>query len=112
MRMMASGLLAALLSCGFANAAEPPGPSPWGPIAMIHAEPFDVDEAHSYLGFTIGFLGMTKVRGSFKKYDAWVVYDDKDPARSSATVIIDVDSIDTGLEFRDKDLKSPNFFDV
>jgi polyisoprenoid-binding protein YceI len=112
MRMMASGLLAALLSCGFANAAEPPGPSPWGPIAMIHAEPFDVDEAHSYLGFTIGFLGMTKVRGSFKKYDAWVVYDDKDPARSSATVIIDVDSIDTGLEFRDKDLKSPRFFDA
>jgi polyisoprenoid-binding protein YceI len=71
-----------------------------------------VDEAHSYLGFTIGFLGMTKVRGAFKKYDAWVVYDDRNPASSSATVIIDVDSIDTGLEFRDKDLKSPRFFDA
>jgi polyisoprenoid-binding protein YceI len=112
MRFTASGLLAVLLSCAFASAAEPPAPPPWGPIAMIHTEPFDVDEAHSYLGFTIGFLGMTKVRGAFKKYDAWVVYDDKDPARSSATVIVDVDSIDTGLEFRDKDLKSPRFFDA
>ena len=112
MRIAASGLLAVLLSSPFAPAADSPSPPPWGPIAMIHAEPFDVDEAHSYLGFTIGFLGMTKVRGSFKKYDAWVVYDDKDPARSSATLIIDVDSIDTGLEFRDKDLRSPRFFDA
>ena len=112
MRIAASGLLAVLLSSTFIPAADSPSPPPWGPIAMIQAEPFDVDEAHSYLGFTIGFLGMTKVRGSFKKYDAWVVYDDKDPARSSATVIIDVESIDTGLEFRDKDLKSPRFFDA
>lgn len=112
MRTTATGLLAALLSLTSASAAGPPAPSPWGPIEMIHAEPFDVDEAHSYLGFTIGFLGMTKVRGSFKTWDACVVYDDKDPAKSSATLIIDVDSIDTGLEFRDKDLKSPRFFDT
>jgi polyisoprenoid-binding protein YceI len=112
MRITASGLLAVLLSCTSASAAEPPAPSPWGPIAVIHAEPFDVDEGHSYLGFTIGFLGMTKVRGSFKSYTAFVVYDEKDPTRSSATVVIDANSIDTGLEFRDKDLKSPRFFDT
>ena len=71
-----------------------------------------MDQAHSSIGFTIGFLGITKVRGSFRSYAAAILFDEKDPARSSATVVVDADSIDTGLEARDKDLKGPKFFDV
>jgi polyisoprenoid-binding protein YceI len=57
-------------------------------------------------------MGITKVRGTFKTYSAWILYDEKDPTKTSATVLIDPASIDTGIEFRDKDLKSARFFDV
>ena len=112
--MIASAFLlsAALLDFTAAPEAEAPAPPVWGRIELIGAEPFGVDTSHSYLGFTIGFLGITKVRGAFKFYSAWILYDEKDPTKSSATVLIDPASVDTGNEARDKDLKSARFFDV
>ena len=100
-----------LTTAGASIAAEAPAPE-WGRIALVDAELFGVDTAHSYVGFTIGFLGLTKVRGTFKTYSAAILYDEKDPARSSVTVVFDPATIDTGLEGRDRDLKSPKFFDV
>jgi len=47
----------------------------------------------------------TKVAGS-------VVLDEKNIAQSQVSATIDVNSVDTRVEMRDKDLKSPNFFDV
>jgi polyisoprenoid-binding protein YceI len=102
-----SGLLLALT----APAVEAPAPS-WGRIPLVEAELFGVDTAHSYVGFTIGFLGMTKVRGLVRSYSAAVLYDEKDPSKSSVTIFLDPASIDTGLEMRDKDLKGDRFFDV
>jgi polyisoprenoid-binding protein YceI len=90
---------------------EAPAPE-WGRIALVDAELFGVDTAHSYVGFTIGFLGLTKVRGTFKTYSAAILYDEKDPTRTSVTVVFDPATIDTGLEGRDKDLRSAKFFDV
>lgn len=81
-------------------------------IDLVGAEIFGVDTAHSHLGFTIGFLGMTKVHGIFRAYRASILYDDAHPERSSVTVIIDPASIDTGEEERDKDLQGEAFFDV
>ena len=43
---------------------------------------------------------------------AAILYDEKDPTRTSVTVVFDPATIDTGLEGRDKDLRSPKFFDV
>jgi polyisoprenoid-binding protein YceI len=76
------------------------------------AEIFRIDTSHSYLGFTIRFLGMSNVRGIFRDYGATILYDDDHPERTSVTLVIDPASIDTGSEFRDKDLKSERFFDV
>jgi len=41
-----------------------------------------------------------------------VVLNDKDITQSQISATIDVNSVDTRVEMRDKDLKSPNFFDV
>jgi len=41
-----------------------------------------------------------------------VVLDEKNIAQSQVSATIDVNSVDTRVEMRDKDLKSPNFFDV
>lgn len=111
-RATAALLLAGSLGMTAAPEAGVSAPPIWGRIELIGTEPFGVDAAHSYLGFSISFMGITKVRGTFKTYSAWILYDEKDPTKTSATVLIDPASIDTGSEFRDKDLKSARFFDV
>jgi len=95
-----------------ALAAVPAEPQAWGRIELIGAELFGVDSSHSYIGFTIGFLGLTKVRGAFKSYKAAILYDEKDPTRSAVRAVFDAASIDTGNEMRDKDLLGEPFFGV
>src|SRR5262249_61124499 len=96
---------------GIALIGRPPA-GVWGRIELVGAEIFGVDQPPSSIGFTIGSLGVTKVRGAFRNYAGAILFDEKEPTRSSATVVIDAGSIDTGLEGRDKDLKGPAFFDV
>jgi polyisoprenoid-binding protein YceI len=86
---------------------------PPAPIALLGgAEIFDIDTDHSHLGFTITLLGVADIRGTFRDYDATIVYDELHPERTSVTVIIEAKSIDTSSEFRDRDLKGEAFFDV
>jgi polyisoprenoid-binding protein YceI len=102
-----------LLFAVSAFAQEPPKFEPFpARIDLVGAEIFSVDRSHSHLGFTIGFLGMSKVRGTFNDYAMTILYDEVRPERSSVTVVINTDSIDTAMESRDKDLKAERFFDV
>ena len=106
-------MIALLLVAASAFAADPPKFEPFpARIDLVGAEIFSVDRAHSHFGFTIGFMGMSKVHGTFKDYGMTILYDEVHPERSSVTVVIDAASIDTGLESRDKDLKGERFFDV
>lgn len=77
-----------------------------------NAEMYTIDTTHSYVGFTARFLGMTDVRGNFRDYGATIIYDDDRPERTSVTAVIDVASLDTSSQFRDRDLKAETFFDV
>ncbi|MGH7567399.1 MAG: YceI family protein [Gemmatimonadales bacterium] len=91
-------LLAALLY----NASEP----------AVPAEKFDVDVAHSEIGFSIRFMGLTDVRGRFKEFRGTIMYVEGDPAQSTVTVLIRSKSIDTGSDWRDRDLRGASFFAV
>lgn len=73
---------------------------------------YDADTHHSEVGFAIRIFGGAKVRGRFRDYAATVVYDQKHPERSSVTAVIQTKSIDTDMDFRDKHLRSPDFFDT
>jgi polyisoprenoid-binding protein YceI len=73
---------------------------------------FAIDASHSEIGFTISFMGMSKVRGAFGAVRGSIMYAEADPARSSVSVVIPVSSINTNSSFRDRHLKSPDFFDV
>ena len=97
-----------LLAVASHAADDPPGKIP----ILGGAEIFRIDSSHSYLGFAVRFLGMSDVRGIFRDYGATILYDDDHPERTSVTVVIDPASIDTGSDFRDKDLKTEKFFDV
>ncbi|WP_103352598.1 YceI family protein [Amycolatopsis sp. CA-128772] len=69
-----------------------------------------IDPAHSNVAFAVRHL-MSKVRGRFTAFEGQLVIDE-DPARSSASVTIDMASVDTGNEMRDNHLRTRDFFDV
>ena len=73
---------------------------------------FSIDASHSQIGFTVGFMGMSKVRGAFSGVDGTLMYVDGDPAHSSISVVIAANTINTNGRQRDTHLKSPDFFDV
>ncbi len=57
-------------------------------------------------------MGLSNVTGTFNKLSGSAQMDDKDLAKSSVDAVIDVASVDTRVEARDKDLRSDHFFDV
>jgi polyisoprenoid-binding protein YceI len=78
----------------------------------IDAEKFDLDRAHSEIGFAIRFMGLTNVRGRFKDFGGTIMYVERDVTRSSVSVLIQAKSIDTGVDMRDHDLASASFFNA
>ena len=79
----------------------------------LRATSYNVDAAHSTVGFTVSILGgLSKVSGKFASFTATIDYDEADVTKSSVTATIKADSIDTGIERRDAHLKTPDFFDT
>jgi polyisoprenoid-binding protein YceI len=72
---------------------------------------YKADPVHSKVGFSIRHL-VSDVDGRFKDFDGTIKYDAQHPADSSVQFTVQAASIDTGNDTRDKDLKSPKFFDV
>jgi polyisoprenoid-binding protein YceI len=73
---------------------------------------WQIDPNHSAAQFAVRHLAISTVRGAFTKVSGTVQLDDKDIAKSSVDVTIDVASVDTRVADRDKDLRSERFFDV
>ena len=80
--------------------------------ALAQTSEWKIDPAHSTGQFTVRHLGISNVTGSFTKVTGTAVLNEKDITQSQVNASIDVNSIDTRVEMRDKDLKSPNFFDA
>jgi polyisoprenoid-binding protein YceI len=72
---------------------------------------WSVDKAHSEVTFQIRHF-VTKVRGRFTDFAGTIVANAAKPEASSVEFTIKATSIDTDSEYRDKDLRSANFFDV
>jgi polyisoprenoid-binding protein YceI len=69
------------------------------------------DPAHSGISFSIRHLGLSKVKGNFGTFDAWLdVGTSLDDTRVEAT--IDMASVDTNQDDRDQHLRAGDFFDV
>ncbi|MGZ4593799.1 MAG: YceI family protein [Actinomycetes bacterium] len=71
-----------------------------------------LDTAHSRLGFVARHAMVTKVRGAFNSFEGTAHLDAVDPSKSTATVTIDVASIDTRQAQRDEHLRTNDFFDA
>src|SRR5271167_4607403 len=79
--------------------------------ALAQTSNWNIDPAHSTAQFTVRHLGISNVTGNFTKVTGSVILNDKDITQSQVSASIDVNSIDTRVEMRDKDLKSDHFFD-
>jgi len=72
---------------------------------------WNVDTAHSKVGFSVKHLGIATVRGQFDEFEGTLeLSDDLSEARAYGRV--KAASIDTSEPQRDEHLRSPDFFDV
>jgi len=71
-----------------------------------------LDKFHSRVGFSVNHFGISNVEGNFKIMEATVEAKKEDLTDATINFTADVNSIDTDVEMRDKDLKSPNYFDA
>ncbi|MGA8058318.1 MAG: YceI family protein [Candidatus Binataceae bacterium] len=76
------------------------------------ADTWQIDPAHTTVGFTVRHMTISSVRGQFDKVAGTITAKDNDPASAVIEATIDTASIDTRSADRDSDLKSPNFLDV
>jgi polyisoprenoid-binding protein YceI len=80
--------------------------------ALAEGSLWNLDSDHVEAGFSVKHFVVATVKGSFTKTSGKVLLDDKDLSKSSVEATIEVGSIDTRVQKRDDDLRSPNFFDA
>jgi polyisoprenoid-binding protein YceI len=80
--------------------------------AAAQAGTWQIDPNHSAAQFSVRHLGVSTVRGAFTKVTGSAKHDPADPSKDSLEATIDTNSVDTRVQMRDNDLRSPNFFDV
>lgn len=73
---------------------------------------YNFDKAHSFIGFRVKHYGLIEVPGYFRDFTGTVNYDSKDPGKSSVEFSAKMTSVDTGVEGRDKHLRTADFFEV
>jgi polyisoprenoid-binding protein YceI len=86
-------------------------------IALVQTAAFaqtkwSVDNVHSSAKFSVNHLVISEVEGSFKKFNGDVVSTKPDFTDAAVNFTIDVNSINTDNEMRDKHLKGDDFFNA
>jgi polyisoprenoid-binding protein YceI len=77
----------------------------------LHASSWKLNDDHSELFFSIGYLNVSEVTGRFKNLSGSTELDEKGVPRS-LEIIIDASSLDTGHPMRDGHLRGGEFFQV
>jgi len=76
------------------------------------ADTWDVDQSNSSAGFSVRHMGISTVRGSFRKVGGTVEYSPGDLSKTAINVTIDTASLDTGVEMRDNHVRGSDFLDA
>jgi polyisoprenoid-binding protein YceI len=80
--------------------------------AAAQAGTWQIDPNHTAAQFAVKHLAVSTVRGAFMKVSGSAQYDPADPTKDTVDITIDANSVDTRVQMRDNDLRSPNFLDV
>jgi polyisoprenoid-binding protein YceI len=73
---------------------------------------YEIDPAHTNIGFSAKHLAVSTVRGQFGKFEGSFEGPDDDVTQARGEVKIDVASLSTRTEQRDNHLRSADFFDA
>jgi len=73
---------------------------------------FQIDPAHTDVLFSARHMMVTRVRGTFTDVRGTIDFDETDPTRSRAEIVLGAGSIDTGVAARDAHLRSADFLNV
>ena len=73
---------------------------------------WNLDKNHSTLRFTVTHMVVSEAEGTFKKWDGTFEHTKDDFSDAKVTFTVDVNSINTENENRDKHLKSDDFFNA
>lgn len=79
---------------------------------FAQVQSWKIDPNHTAAQFSVKHMGISTVRGAFTKVSGSAEYDPSNPAKTSIQATIEAASVDTRVEMRDNDLRSPNWFDV
>lgn len=80
--------------------------------AVAQAGSWKIDPMHTSAQFSVRHLGVSTVRGAFTKVSGSATFDPADPSKTMLDATIEAASVDTRVEMRDNDLRSPNFLEV
>ena len=72
---------------------------------------WNIDSAHSEIGFKVKHLMISNVRGKFNSFKGSIEMPDEDFTKAVISFSADTTSINTENDIRDKHLQSPDFFD-
>lgn len=79
---------------------------------LAHADTWQIDPMHTSVEFTVRHMMISNVKGTFEKTSGTITVEGADPTTAKIDAVIDASSINTRVEKRDADLKSPDFLDV
>ena len=83
-----------------------------GVSAFAQSSTWTIDKNHAQTNFQIRHMGVSTVRGSISGVTGTILWDEKDPSKSSVEATMDTTTVDTNNAARDTDLKSDKFFNV
>jgi len=86
--------------------------SAMSPLCFSEPQTWQIDPNHSAAQFSVKHLGISTVRGVFEKTSGTVTFDPANPTKTSIDATIDAKTVNTRVQMRDNDLRSPHFLDV
>jgi polyisoprenoid-binding protein YceI len=80
--------------------------------SVSRADDYVIDAAHSGVTFQISHMGVSYIPGRFNEFSGNFTIDTSDPAKSSFSLTIKTESVDTNNSKRDEHLRAPDFFNA
>lgn len=76
------------------------------------ADTYKLDPTHTSVIFIVNHLGFSDFQGRFGGTSGELTLDRENPSASSATITIDLNQVDSGVEALDNHMKTADFLDV
>lgn len=83
-----------------------------GITVQTQAATYNLDPSHTTIGFSVRHMVVANVKGQFATFNGTINYDPAAPETTSASAIIQVNSVDTANADRDAHLLKEDFFDA